>query len=127
MPIDPDFPKNHQVIGKHKHADGEHFHFVWGPGRSDAETSTKPEVQEAYKARDEEYVPLGVHGTMVAVDWDSCYADGACIEACPVQVFQWYRTEMMYQQLNWPMLPTQEQVKTMTERDERITLINQTP
>jgi ferredoxin len=30
---------------------------------------------------------------MVAVDWDSCYADGACIEACPVQVFQWYRTE----------------------------------
>jgi NAD-dependent dihydropyrimidine dehydrogenase PreA subunit len=87
MPIDPDFPKNHQVIGKHKHADGEHFHFVWGPGRSDAETSTKPEVQEAYKARDEEYVPLGVHGTMVAVDWDSCYADGACIEACPVQVF----------------------------------------
>jgi NAD-dependent dihydropyrimidine dehydrogenase PreA subunit len=30
---------------------------------------------------------------MVAVDWDSCIADGACIEACPVQVFQWYRTE----------------------------------
>ena len=88
-----DFPKNHQVIGKHKHADGEHFHFVWGPGRGDAETSTKPEVQEAYKARGEEYVPLGVHGTMVAVDWDSCFADGACIEACPVQVFQWYRTE----------------------------------
>ena len=24
---------------------------------------------------------------------DSCVADGACIEACPVQVFQWYRTE----------------------------------
>ena len=93
MPIDSDFPANHKVIGKHSHADGEHFHFVWGPGRSDAETSTKPEVQETYKARGEEYVPLGVHGTMVAVDWDSCYADGACIEACPVQVFQWYRTE----------------------------------
>jgi len=30
---------------------------------------------------------------MVAVDWDSCVGDGACIEACPVQVFQWYRTE----------------------------------
>jgi len=30
---------------------------------------------------------------MVAVYWDSCIADGACIEACPVQVFQWYRTE----------------------------------
>ena len=34
MPIDPDSPKNHQVIGKHKHADGKHYHFVWGPGRS---------------------------------------------------------------------------------------------
>ena len=45
------------------------------------------------KRRGEAYVPLGVHGTMVAVDWDSCFADGACIEACPVQVFQWYRTE----------------------------------
>lgn len=51
MPIDPDFPKNHQTIGKHKHADGEHFHFVWGPGRADAETSTNTEVQEADKAR----------------------------------------------------------------------------
>ena len=49
MPIDQDFPKNHQVIGKHKHVDGEHFHFVWGPGRADAETSTKPEVQELTK------------------------------------------------------------------------------
>ena len=38
-------------------------------------------------------VPLGVSGTMVAIDWDSCIGDGACIEACPVSVFQWYRTE----------------------------------
>ena len=36
---------------------------------------------------------LGISGTMVANDWDSCVADGACIEACPVQIFQWYRTE----------------------------------
>ena len=35
MPIDPDFPRNHKVIGKHNLADGEHFHFVWGPGRPD--------------------------------------------------------------------------------------------
>ena len=47
MPIDSDFPKNHQVIGKHKNADSEHYHFVWGPGRSDAETSTNPVVQAA--------------------------------------------------------------------------------
>jgi NAD-dependent dihydropyrimidine dehydrogenase PreA subunit len=93
MPIDQNFPKNHRVIGKHKHADREHFHFVWGPGRSDAESSTQEEVQAEYKGRGEEYVPLGVHGTMVAVDWDSCIADGACIEACPVQVYQWYKSE----------------------------------
>ena len=93
MPIDPEFPKNHHVIGKHKHVDGEHFHFVWGPGRADADSSKNPEVQQAYNQRNEEYVPLGVHGTMVALDWDSCIADGACIEACPVQVYQWYRTE----------------------------------
>jgi hypothetical protein len=42
MPIDLDFPINHQTTGKHKHADGEYYHFVWGLGRSDAETSTKP-------------------------------------------------------------------------------------
>jgi NAD-dependent dihydropyrimidine dehydrogenase PreA subunit len=30
---------------------------------------------------------------MVANDWDVCVADGACIEACPVQIFQWYRTD----------------------------------
>lgn len=42
MPIDPDFPRNHKVIEKHNHADGEHFHFVWGPGRPDAEIRTNP-------------------------------------------------------------------------------------
>jgi NAD-dependent dihydropyrimidine dehydrogenase PreA subunit len=92
MPIDPDFPKNHQPIGKHQHSDGEHFHFVWGPGAS-KEALENEEVKSAYQTRGEEIAPLGVHGTMVAVDWDSCIADGACIEACPVQVFQWYRTE----------------------------------
>ena len=29
----------------------------------------------------------------MAVDWDSCISDGACVEACPVQVYQWYRSE----------------------------------
>ena len=37
MPIDQDFPKNYQVIGKHRNADGQNYHYVWGPGRlSDA-------------------------------------------------------------------------------------------
>ena len=92
MPIDPDFPRNQQVIGKHLLNDDEHFHYVWGPGKPQ-EAAENEEVKSAYSARGEEIEPLGVHGTMVAVDWDSCVADGACIEACPVQVFQWYRTE----------------------------------
>ena len=92
MPIDPDFPRNHKVIGKIAHSDGEHYHYFWGPGKA-AEAAENEEVKAAYEHRGEELVPLGVSGTMVAIDWDSCVADGACIEACPVQVFQWYRTE----------------------------------
>lgn len=93
MPIAENFPEGLKPIGKIKHADGENFHFMWGPGRDDAEASKDEKVRSAYAARNEELVPLGISGTMVAVDWDSCVADGACIEACPVQVFQWYRTE----------------------------------
>jgi NAD-dependent dihydropyrimidine dehydrogenase PreA subunit len=92
MPIPEDFPKGLKPIGKIALADGEHFHFMWGPGRK-AEAAENKEVIEAYKARGEKLEPIGVSGTMVAVDWDSCVADGACIEACPVQVFQWYRSE----------------------------------
>jgi NAD-dependent dihydropyrimidine dehydrogenase PreA subunit len=84
MPIDPDFPKNRHVIGKHDCSDGEHF--IWGPGKV-ADATANPDVKAAYAARNEELVPLGVHGTFVAVDWDSC------LPACPVNVFQWYRTE----------------------------------
>lgn len=93
MPIQETFPEGLKPIGKIMLGDGEHFHFVWGPGRSDAESSKDENVIAAYGSRGEKQVPLGVSGTMVAVDWDSCVADGACIEACPVQVFQWYRTE----------------------------------
>jgi NAD-dependent dihydropyrimidine dehydrogenase PreA subunit len=92
MPIDPDFPRNSQVIGKIQHSDGEHYHYFWGPGAA-KEAAENEEVKAAYEHRGEELVPIGVSGTMVAVDWDACVADGACIEACPVQVFQWYRTE----------------------------------
>ena len=79
--------------GKTSHADGENFHYIWGDGRTDGAAFSNEDVKAAYEARGEEQVPLGIHGTTVAVDWDSCVADGACIEACPVQVFQWYRTE----------------------------------
>ncbi|HUT07091.1 MAG TPA: ferredoxin family protein [Nitrosopumilaceae archaeon] len=92
MPIAEDFPAGLEPLGKINHSDGDHYHVVWGPGRKD-DAANNDEVKAAYAARNEELVPLGVSGTMVAVDWDSCVADGACIEACPVQVFQWYRTE----------------------------------
>ncbi len=93
MPIAENFPEGLKPVGKISHADGEHFHFMWGPGKSDGEAFSNNDVKAAYEARGEKQIPLGVSGTMVAVDWDSCVADGACIEACPVQVFQWYRTE----------------------------------
>jgi NAD-dependent dihydropyrimidine dehydrogenase PreA subunit len=66
-PIDPNFTKNRPKM-PHKHND----HEVWGP----VEGPTK----------------LGIHGTAVAVDFDLCVADGACIDACPVNVFEWVDT-----------------------------------
>ena len=98
MPISENFPEGLKPLGKISIDDGN-FHIMWGPGRttntdgSQVEALADSDVVAAYAARNEEQVPLGVSGTMVAVDWDSCVADGACIEACPVQVFQWYRTE----------------------------------
>jgi len=98
MPIAENFPEGLKPLGKINLDDGN-FHIMWGPGKktntdgSQAEVFADPDVVAAYTKRGEEQVPLGVSGTMVAVDWDSCVADGACIEACPVQVFQWYRTE----------------------------------
>jgi len=35
---------------------------------------------------------LGVWGETVSVDFDICVADGACIDACPVNVFEWFDT-----------------------------------
>lgn len=64
--IDPNFRNSRQVAGDHVE------HKVWGPVNA-------PEQ-------------LGIHGTAVAVDFDICVADGACIEACPVNVFEWFET-----------------------------------
>jgi NAD-dependent dihydropyrimidine dehydrogenase PreA subunit len=33
---------------------------------------------------------MGVWGEFVSVDYDICVADGACIEACPVGVYEWF-------------------------------------
>ncbi|MBM2818650.1 MAG: 4Fe-4S ferredoxin iron-sulfur binding domain protein [Nitrosarchaeum sp.] len=99
MPIAENFPAGLKPIGKISLEGTSDFHWVWGPGKktntdgSQAEAFVDADVVAAYTTRGEKQVPLGISGTMVAVDWDSCIADGACIEACPVQVFQWYRSE----------------------------------
>jgi NAD-dependent dihydropyrimidine dehydrogenase PreA subunit len=66
MPIDPNFEENREIVDEHN------GHNVWGP------------VEEPEE--------LGIHGTHVAVDFDICLADGACIEDCPVDVFEWVDT-----------------------------------
>ena len=35
---------------------------------------------------------LGIWGTDVCVDFDICISDGACIDACPVNVYEWLDT-----------------------------------
>jgi NAD-dependent dihydropyrimidine dehydrogenase PreA subunit len=79
--------------GQTNHSDGENFHYIWGDGRTDGAAFSNDDVKAAYAERGEEQVPLGIHGTTVAVDWDSCVAAGSCMSVCPVQTFQWYRTE----------------------------------
>ena len=60
----------------------------------DGAAFSNDDVKAAYEERGgEDQVPLGIHGTTVAVDWDSCVAAGSCMSVCPVQTFQWYRTE----------------------------------
>ena len=68
MPIEENFPEGLEPIGKTP--------LQWWPGRSDAEAFSNEESagQAAYAARGEEQVPLGVSGTLVAIDWDSCIA-----------------------------------------------------
>jgi NAD-dependent dihydropyrimidine dehydrogenase PreA subunit len=65
-PIDPDFKSKRSVVGTFQGIK------VWGdvdgPGR------------------------LGIWGSEVTVDYDICVADGACIEACPVNVYEWLDT-----------------------------------
>jgi NAD-dependent dihydropyrimidine dehydrogenase PreA subunit len=65
-PIDPSFKSKRQVAGTFQGIK------VWGP--------IDPPGQ------------LGIWGTEVTVDYDICVADGACIEACPVNVYEWLDT-----------------------------------
>ena len=78
-PIDENFfnlPDKYPVTGMHKN------HEVRAEGILRIDQLGKP-----YPTR------LGIHGTNVAVDWDSCIADGACMDACPLHGFEWYLNE----------------------------------
>jgi NAD-dependent dihydropyrimidine dehydrogenase PreA subunit len=65
-PIDPKFKEKRQQVGTYQGIK------VWGP----------------YDAPGQ----LGVWGDYVCIDFDICVADGACIEACPVNVYEWLET-----------------------------------
>lgn len=51
---------------------------------------------------------------MVAVDWDSCYAEGACIEVCPVKLYEWFRTD-----INIPAIQAANATSSGNGSDER--------
>jgi NAD-dependent dihydropyrimidine dehydrogenase PreA subunit len=65
-PIDVKFKEKRQVAGTYKGIK------VWGPVDAPGQ--------------------LGIWGTNVCLDFDICVADGACIEACPVNVYEWLET-----------------------------------
>ncbi|MHB8567186.1 MAG: 4Fe-4S dicluster domain-containing protein [Nitrososphaerales archaeon] len=75
MPIDGDFlskPEEFPLNGEH----ADHDVRALGIARKDADGKPYPTV-------------LGIHGTRVGVDWDACIADGACLDVCPTQVYEW--------------------------------------
>jgi NAD-dependent dihydropyrimidine dehydrogenase PreA subunit len=69
MAIDPGFEERYERVGDTDGVD------IWSPDGEQPTTETQ-----------------GIHGTHVAVDFDICIADGACLEDCPVDVFEWMDT-----------------------------------
>ena len=72
------------------------------PGPIDVEFKSKMKTSAAYDAsgyaiktwgrRGTSNGIMGVWGEFVSVDYDICVADGGCIEACPVAVYEWFDT-----------------------------------
>ncbi|MBT5842300.1 MAG: ferredoxin family protein, partial [Thaumarchaeota archaeon] len=70
------------------------------PGPIDIEFKSKMKSSKVYDApehtiktwgrKGSENGIMGVWGEFVSVDYDICVADGACIEACPVGVYEWF-------------------------------------
>lgn len=75
-PIDDNFfdkPDEFPITGSHE------GHDVRSEGKERPDKDGKP-----YPTK------LGIHGTNVAVDWESCIADGSCMDVCPVNVYEWF-------------------------------------
>ena len=72
------------------------------PGPIDVEYKSKMKLSAGYDAagytiktwgrRGTNNGIMGVWGEFVSVDYDICIADGGCIEACPVGVYEWFDT-----------------------------------
>jgi NAD-dependent dihydropyrimidine dehydrogenase PreA subunit len=70
------------------------------PGPIDVDYKSKMKASKSYDApehiiktwgrKGSENGIMGVWGEFVSVDYDICVADGACIEACPVGVYEWF-------------------------------------
>lgn len=78
-PIDQNFfdlPSEYPITGSHKN----HEVRVEGKSRLDKNGVPYPTT-------------LGIHGTNVAVDFDCCIADGSCMDACPMNGFEWFLNE----------------------------------
>ena len=120
MPIQEDFcHEGKKTVGKISLADSEYYHWVW-ESQGLVEASKDAKVLADYKKHGEKMEKLGISGTMVANDWDSCVADGACIEACPVQIFQWYRTDKDISGIDAVKDTTPWKGVGTTEKEERL-------
>lgn len=74
-PIDENFlddSTNYPVTGTHN----DHEVRAAGVQRMDADGKPYPTKH-------------GIHGTKVAIDWEACVADGACMDVCPVSLYEW--------------------------------------
>ena len=125
MPILEDFCKEgKKPIGKIIDGPSGNFHWVWpsqaGEPGNDWDASKDEKVLADYEKHGEKMVKLGITGTMVANDWDVCVADGACIEACPVQIFQWYRTDKDISGIDAVNDTTDWKGEGTTEKEERL-------
>lgn len=71
-PIDVEYKSHMRPSASHTASSSKNVIKTWGKGSDNGR--------------------LGVWGEYVSVDFDICVADGACIDACPVNVYEWFDT-----------------------------------